>query len=385
MKILIVSEFFPAGKDLRFSGGVEARNLFHVKYLAKKHKVIILTSNQGKEKRIFKKGNLVIYRVGPKKEYQAKRTFLGSLSNLKFIFDAIKLGMSLDFDVVEGTNFVTHTIALQVGKRTKKPVVFWYPDVYLDSWIKNYGLLQGLFGYVLEKLNLRSKPNHYVAISNSTKQKLVKIGINPSQISVIPCGVDGKEFKKSEEKYQRKTIISISRLVEYKNLQNLIRAFKIVKNRIGDANLIIVGEGPQEDKLTSQAKKLKILDSIKFYKNLKRSQLISLLKRSHIFCLPSFVEGFSIVTIEAAAAGLPYIVSNIPVMKEVTKSGQGGELVNPKNYQQIASSMIKLLGNHNHYKNKSIQAKKLAQIYDWSLSAKETLKTYKNAINEHKK
>ena len=145
MKILIISEYFPTQKDLKFSGGVEARNIYHVKYLAKKHKVVVITSNQGKEKRIFKNKNLTIFRVGPGKKYQAKRTLIESLKNLKFIFEAIKFGATIDFDLVEGTNFLTHAIALRIGKKKKRPILFWYPDVYLNSWIKNYGLFQGLF------------------------------------------------------------------------------------------------------------------------------------------------------------------------------------------------------------------------------------------------
>jgi len=375
MKILLICEFFPVGKDLKFSGGVEARTFFVAKYLAKKHKVTVLTSRLYQTSKEEKKLGFKIVRVGKQRDYKA--TAGNIINRIRFIFSSIKEAQKYQADIVEGTNFVTHFVAKRISVRKKIPVVFWYPDVWTGSWINNVGLI-GIFGEVLERINIFFKANAYIAISKTTADKL-KNKVR-GKIRIIYCGVDPAEFNLKPKKFDTPTIISVSRLAKYKNLRTIILAFALLAKRIQKINLLIIGNGPQKSSLLALTKNLKIENKVKIYSNVSRKELVRLYKSSHIFSLPSKVEGFGIVTIEAAQCGLPYVNSNLEIQKEITKNSKGGFLVNPDSPLMFAQKFERLLNDNNLYLRKSQEAKKLAQNYRWDQISRQTELVYESLI-----
>lgn len=89
----------------------------------------------------------------------------------------------------------------------------------------------------------------------------------------------------------------------------MIRSIKLIKDIFPELKCIIIGEGPEEANLRELAKVLKINDNIKFMKFFENhDEMISYLKSSKVFVLPSTREGFGIVVIEANACGLPVVV-----------------------------------------------------------------------------
>src|SRR3989344_1001947 len=287
MKILFITEFFPSGKELRFSGGVEARTFFIAKNLSKKHKIIVIASRGLKDPKREKMFGFSIYRVGSKRNYAVSVGHL--LSIVLFIREAIRIGRTFDVDIVDGGNYISHLIAKQIANYKKIPAVAWYPDVWLNDWIKNVGIY-GLFGEVLERVNLLRGFDSYIAISNNTANKLKKF--TQKNVHVVYCGVDEKEFMVDRAKFKEPTIISVSRLTKYKNIKTVILAFASLSTKIKNVRLIIVGSGPEENRLKDLVKELKINTRVNFLKNLPRRKLIELYKMSHVFSLPSTVEGF---------------------------------------------------------------------------------------------
>jgi glycosyltransferase involved in cell wall biosynthesis len=375
MKILILSEYFPSGKDLKFSGGVEARNYFMAKNLSKKHNVTIIASLIRGQKEKEKTEGVNIIRVGKRRKYNATT---GSIIDRSiFVKEAIITGRALDINIVEGTNFLTHFIAKRISKTKKIPVVAWYPDVWLGNWVKNAGIY-GLIGEFLERFNLNQKYDAYIAISKQTSEKLAKYV--KKRIYIINCGIEKEEYIKKTKKLNRQTIICVSRLTKYKNIKTLIFAFADLSSRLKNLSLAIVGSGPEFNNLTNLSRQLKLSKNIKFYASLPRSDLMDMYATSHVFSLPSKVEGFGIATIEAASFGLPYVNANIPVQKEITKNGQGGFLVNPESPLEYSQKLYKLLTDKKLYLKKSLEARNLAKSYDWQKISQETEKVYKSLL-----
>lgn len=379
MKILIISEFFPEGNELNFSGGVEARNYFVAKNLAKRHHVTIITSSLKGVKSKENINGINIIRTGKSRSYQATAGSL--ILRLKFAKEAIKCADNLKFDVVEGTNFITHYIARKIATQHRKPVIAWYPDVWVGSWIENAGLV-GIVGEILERTNLRFKYNAYIAISKSTANKL-KNYVRSSKIEIIPCGVQQSEWSLSK-KQKFPTILTITRLAKYKNIKTLIFAFAKLTKEIKNVHLVIIGRGPEEKNLKDLARNLKVANKVIFRSNLKRRELTAAVSSADLFCLPSNVEGFGIAVIEAAAAGLPYVVSDIDVFREITKNGLGGYLVEPGDVQAIYSNLAKLLTDHGAYRKKSQEAKKLSTQYDWLKITRQTEEVYMRIVANFK-
>jgi len=376
MKILLVTEFFPTGRDLRFSGGVEARTYYVAKHLAKNHQVSVLASLSPGTKSREKLSNIDVFRVGPARNYSASVGHF--ISRIKFIKNAIEFGSGINADIVEGGNYISHFIARSISFRKNIPAVAWYPDVWLGDWIKN-AKFYGVFGEILERYNLFRGFDAYIAISKKTQTPLSKY--TKKKVHLIYCGVDHQEFFKRGNKSQKPAILCISRLASYKNIKTLVLAFAHLSSSYSSVILQIVGEGPEEKNLKNLVGNLKITSKVKFHSNLPRKDLIALIKSSYVFCLPSKVEGFGIATIEAAAAGVPYVNSNIPVHVEVTKRGMGGFLVDPNSPIDFSNRIKKLLSDHKLYKRKSKEVLELSKKYDWYKIAVETEKIYKSLIS----
>lgn len=373
MRILIIAEYFPRNSDLQFSGGVETRNFYIAKYLAKRHRIIILTRRLIDSKEKERLSNFDVMRLGRPVKYEA--TASGIIKRLTFIINCIKSAKTIDADIVEGTNFITHLTAYLISRSKKIPAIVWYPDVWVGCWIKNVGVV-GIFGEVLERVNLKLSFKNYIAISLQTKKKLQKY--TKRSINIIPCGVDPQEYKVNIKKQNGK-IICISRLAKYKNIKDLILAFALVNKQLPSSTLTIIGEGPEKKNLSSLIANIKLSKEITFLSNLKRKELIKELKESKVFCLPSQVEGFGISIIESAAADIPYVASSIPVFNEVTHNFQGGVKFEVGNVKELAQKLKLLLTNEKLYDRKKSECPKLASFYTWSKISQETEKIYMKA------
>lgn len=368
MKILMITEFFPTGKDLRFSGGVEARNFYLARNLAKRHQVTVVAARTSgkKENRMF---GFTIHRVGPKRDYHAAAGDI--IKRILFIRAAVSFVKKFDADIIDASNFIAHFIA-GFTDRKKTPVIAWYPDVFLGSWIKNSGLV-GILGEIIERINLKNIRSA-IAITNSTAAKLKKYFAG--KIYTIPCGVDPSEFKIKVAKQKNPTIICVSRLVGYKRVADLIWTFALLLKKNPSLRLVIVGRGPEENKLKNICRMTKIAPHVSFINNLTRTDLISTIKSSHLLCLPSQTEGFGIVLIEAAAAGIPYVASDIPALVEITKRGQGGLIFKTGHIKDLAEKISQLLTDRKLYQQKVKEGQALVKNYLWEDIARETEKVY---------
>lgn len=375
MRILLVTEFFPKGKDLKFSGGVEARTYFVAKYLAKRHEIHVIATRQKGSKKFEKLNGINVHRVGPTITYNEISQISQIPKKLSFVISSINAGSRLNPEIVEGANYIGHLIAKQISKRNKIKAIFWYPDVFIGNWITNAGLA-GMFGWGLEKFNLLQSADHFIAISQVTSEKLIKNNIPQEKIDTIPCGVDLSEFSKRSEKSDHFTILCISRLVRYKRVDDLIKAFSKVLTERKNIDLVIIGNGPEKNRLENMCSMLKIKNNVTFLENLARDDLINRLKMSHLFCLPSQVEGFGIAIIEAAAAGIPFVISNLAVFKEITQNGQGGLFYKVGDIRDLEKKLKNLMDNKKLYQRKSEEALNLAKNYQWQQIAQDTENIY---------
>ncbi len=362
MNILLIAEFFPKKKQAISGGGVEARNLFTYQYLKTKHNVKV----------IHRQRNLIA------------ATFLSIFPRLTYIITAAIKAINSQADIIEGSNFVTYLPAYFSARIKRVPSIAWYPDIYKKTWFENFSFLTAFTGYLLEWIGLRLNWDHIIAMSQSTKTKLIQAGIDPQKITVVYGGVDTKKMKNlNVKKYPSPTICTIARLVKYKRVDDLIKATAIIKQTVPNIKLKIISQGPEEDSLRKLTRKLNLTGNVEFLGSLSHQQAMKVLKKSHIFSLPSIVEGFGLVTIEAMAAGIPYVSSDIPPTREITQNGKGGFLYPPKNYQELALNITKLLTNKKIYQQKHKQAIAIAREYDWDTIASQTLKVYKQTVSKY--
>jgi len=380
MKILLLSEYFPTSEKADVSGGVEARCFNVAKSIAKKNKVIVLTSWQKGQKRHDKFAGINVYRVGPHHDYSHS----GSLfSRLRFARALINKGIEFsDIDLIDGYSFLTYLPTYEIARELKKPSVITYHETWIGEWVKNKGVFTGLPGEIWERRVLRRRYSKIISVSNFTKKNLVRKGINEKNIVVIPNGVDLSKFGKVKaKKFLKPTICCISRLTPQKKVDDLVRAVALIRKEIPSIRCKIIGKGSELDRLKKLANGLKVKDNIEFIGFVAKSEdVIKVLKSSHIFCLPSVLEGFGMVVIEAMAAGVPYVCSDIEALKEVTSNGKGGLLFKAEDYVELAAKIVKLIEDKKLYEQKVKEAPSFVKKYDWNLITKEIEKTYKGLV-----
>jgi len=238
----------------------------------------------------------------------------------------------------------------------------YYPKMY--PW-KHLRYLRWSTKYALK--NARK----IIAVSENTKKDLVELyNGNPEKIAVIHHGFDNILLKENHKsKNQSPYILYIGRLETKKNIQGLIKAFNLLKEKYQVPHkLVLVGskEG-QEQSSNSQIIRTGYVSE---------QEKWSLLKNADLFILPSFYEGFGMPILEAQAAGCPVITSNISSMPEV--AGQGAILIEPKNIEQIAQIMYKVIKD-SKFKNDLI-AKGYQNIkrFSWQKCASQTLQILTN-------
>ncbi len=216
-----------------------------------------------------------------------------------------------------------------------------------------------------------SKAKKVIANSEGLKQLTNKSW--KKNVEVIPNGINTDEFKPIKNKSKKITLITVARLIPRKGLNYLIKALQNI-----NADLIIVGEGPEKDNLKQLARKYKVHDKVKFLGYVKHNKLPELYGKSDIFVLPSLFEGMSNTVLEAMACGLPIITTDTGGTNELIKDN--GIIIEKKSSLEILNAANKLISDKKKLAKYGTTSRKIALTYSWSNVASEYLKTYKQII-----
>ena len=138
-------------------------------------------------------------------------------------------------------------------------------------------------------------------------------------------------------------LLFIGWVIEAKGVFELIEALKILERAGTEVELVIVGNGVAKKKAEQHVLSKNLRQSIKFTGWLTEDELIPLLAESDIFVLPSQSEGFPNSMIEALAAGLAVIVSNVGAISDFVKDGETALLIDSQNPSEIAEAVLKLV------------------------------------------
>ncbi len=133
------------------------------------------------------------------------------------------------------------------------------------------------------------------------------------------------------------------RLVPLKGLTRLIQAFATIHAEFPKLRVEIAGEGPERGSLEAQVESLELGGCVTFLG--WQSDLVPVLKRWHIFVLPSLQEGFGIAALEAMATGLPVVASAVGGLPELIEHGRTGWLVPPGDSTALAIRLGELVSN----------------------------------------
>ncbi len=307
--------------------------------------------------------------------------------------------------------FSTYPIAAQLGQRTikhfsaqqmasllsfqkgLKPTVITVHDIipFLtrdDLEQRNYHLFYDRRFDELAMNNLR-RADRIIAVSEFTRRTLIeKLGIPESQIRVVLHGLDHDVFKPTEvlDEFRRKFqinpdwqyILYVGSELPRKNLNHLLEAFAIVKNKNPHARLIKIGSPIQDEYFKifrEQIERLNLQNEIILLDHVSRDDLISFYNLADVFVFPSYYEGFGLPPLEAMACGAPVICSNSTSLPEVV--GDAAILIDPRDVAGWSESICRVLGDMALRNYLQAKSKAQAAQFTWERMAEETMSVYK--------
>jgi len=217
-----------------------------------------------------------------------------------------------------------------------------------------------------------------------------KFRVPEDKVWIIPIGVDSNKFKKYHPdrdlvraKYgvnqTEKLILFVGRLTHQKGCEYLIRAIPQISKQF-KVKLVVVGDGSYRGELETLAKTVNG-QKIRFAGFLPDNDLSELFLCADVMVIPSVYEPFGVVALEAMAAGLPVVASNVDGLGEVIVHEKNGVLVFPKDSSSLAWGISTILSDQANTKRLIENAKvDIRTRFTWDAVAALTSDAYYRAI-----
>lgn len=275
------------------------------------------------------------------------------------------------YDVV--VDDIAHAVPFWSPFFTEKPVVAIVHHVHQGVVERELPAFLRQLVRSAEK-SIKKTYENIVAVSEATKGDLInQLGVEESRIKVLYNGVDHALYRPGL-KFEEPTILWIGRMKKYKNLDHIVRAFKIVKASVGNARLILAGNGEEQGRIRLLAAQEKLDSRIVFAGSVSADSKVRLLQGAWTIIYASEVEGWGIGIIEAAACGTPAVAYDAGALREAIIDGTTGYLTKYGAVDELAEKLIELLTNENLRRKLGENALMRSYDFDWDRTAAETEK-----------
>jgi len=212
------------------------------------------------------------------------------------------------------------------------------------------------------------------AISESTRDDLVRRGVARERITVIYPGVDAVWYHPdpARPRAERPTFLFVGRLKRYKGLETVLRALAAARAERADLVLEIAGQGDDRPRLEQLARTLGVADAVRFLGFVSDEEKRRLMRRAWAGVLASTKEGWGISNVEAAACGTPALASDNSALRESVRDGQTGFLVPDGDIPAWAQRMLDLAADPGLVARLGRGARAFAEGFSWDKAARAT-------------
>lgn len=322
------------------------------------------------------------------------------------LFKGLMISLIKDIDIVHLGDGVMTPIGWLIKLLTRKKVVFTAHGKDINF---NFSLYQMIMPFFFKRMD------KVYCVSRNTLNECLKVGINKEKCLFIPNGINPEEFEnnqnkvdlkeKVEEKYKfelgdNKILLTVGRLSKRKGVLWFLE--NVMPHLGEDVIYIIIGSDSTEinnmkswmgiEKVNYSARLLEAIEKL----NLKGRvfwlgevpsiDLKSFLNISDIFVMPNIkvegdVEGFGIVALEAAVAGLPVIASNIEGIKDAIIDNENGILITSENSDGFREKIFELLFNDTYRQELGMKFSQYTkENYNWKKIASKYMLEFKNVL-----
>ncbi len=203
-------------------------------------------------------------------------------------------------------------------------------------------------------------------------------------LRVIPNGVDIDVYRPGLSpirhlRDEHVNILFVGRLEKRKGLGDLLRGFVFLRARVPNTRLIIVGDGPLRGRAESFISRHRLSDVV-MAGYVPDTVLPRYYSSADIFCAPATGrESFGIVLLEAMAAGLPVVATEVPGYMSVVEPGKDSLTVQPKGWAELGAALVILARDEELRRRMGAAGHAKAQRYSWGAVAKQVLEVYREA------
>jgi glycosyltransferase involved in cell wall biosynthesis len=201
---------------------------------------------------------------------------------------------------------------------------------------------------------LLSRRDRVIGVGAAVRQALIENeGIPQDRVSVLYNGIDVDAYAASDDRAQARSllgaapsdfvILQVARLDYLKDHATALRAMARVVAEVPRARLVLVGDGPERSAIELQARNLNLGRQVSFLGT--RKDVLRLLPGADAFMLTSISEGIPLTALEAMAAGLPVIGTDVGGMSEVVVDGTTGLLAPVRDESALADFIFRLAAN----------------------------------------
>lgn len=229
------------------------------------------------------------------------------------------------------------------------------------------------------------KANKIIAITKFAKSEILKYypSVN-NKINVIYNGfndfskqpIDLNNIKKSILNLKdNKYILTVSTISPRKNIDGLVKAFNLVRNKVSNYKLVIAGKnGWLYESVYKLVDNLELNHSVIFTGGVNDDELKFLYTNADVFVYPSFYEGFGLPPLEAMSYGIPCVVSDRTSIPEVVEDA--AVKVDPYDLNQLSDNIFKIIEDKNLYKSLRVSSKERLKYFSWKKCANQMIDVY---------
>lgn len=224
-----------------------------------------------------------------------------------------------------------------------------------------------------------------IGISDYVKKSILKeYRLKENKVECIYNGIDTSKFSLNTGYLNNNQIIfiNVARLNEAKNQSLLIDAFKLVKEKVQDTKLYIVGDGELRNKIEKKIEELDLKNDV-ILKGQKEN-INKELNNASVFVLSSNYEGLPLSVLEAMACGLPIVTTDAGGVIDIVKNNYNGYIVEKNNKNELANAMLKICNNKELMRDMGMKSYGLSKKYDIKKVASEYEKLYLRLLKNRK-
>ncbi|MEM7678598.1 MAG: glycosyltransferase family 4 protein [Myxococcota bacterium] len=206
-----------------------------------------------------------------------------------------------------------------------------------------------------------------------------------SKLFIVRCGIDLERLPQSVERSPRQglRIICVARLSPEKGVLGLLQAFAEAKGKGLDAELVLVGDGPDRDAVEQRIADLNILEHVTLKGRLPEAKTLEAIADADMLVLASFMEGLPVVLMEALALNVPVIAPCIAGIPELVEHGKTGYLFPASNWSALADRMLEMAADfEGRRKMAEAGRKRIVEEFDISTSVTPLYERFGGARSE---